>query len=578
MDDLSVKIKKLNYLYDNSRSSMAGVIGIATVVFFTLYGEVDNTNLAIWYAFSVSISIFRLSLLKKYNNTVITEQNIKKYTYIFSLFVYLTAISWAIIPFYILPENILYFIFVIIMIGGLTSGASISLAINNTLYKTFTLITLLPYIITLYFLDNEISTPILITLILYLIFTSSMSKKMSFILNNSIDLTYKNKNLIKELKKKAIEAEKASEAKSNFLSTMSHEIRTPLNAIIGFIKLLTKTEKDSTRLKYLNTIDQSSHSLLNVINDILDFSKIESGKFRLDFTEFDPKKELTDIYELYSEVASEGGVTLINSISDDLPKNIKTDKLRLKQIISNLVSNAIKFTPENKNVEFIAKFNKDNSSLYIEIKDEGIGIEKEKISLITDEFTQADNTTARKYGGTGLGLSIVLKLLKLLKSELHIDSEVDKGSRFYFNLQVNVLDAKEEIIEAEDENINFENKYILVAEDNKTNQMLIKLLLEDIGIDVKIANDGSEAEKFFKENKFDLVLMDINMPNKNGIEAMKSINEYQKNNENKVAIIALTANSVSGDREKYLDYGFENYLAKPIDTKQLIFVLKKYLT
>ncbi|MCW8839098.1 MAG: response regulator [Thiovulaceae bacterium] len=573
-----IEYKKLAYLYDNLKQSTIGLFGVSTVIFFLFKGEVTDINLNIWYISLTFTVIGRLILYRKYKGISINKVNFTLFKNLFTISVVVSATLWGIIPIMIFPENIIYQIFLVMMLGGMTSAASASLATNNMLYLLFVLISMIPFMYVIITLDNPIYKPLFITMVMYIIFLISSSKKMYELVNNSIALSYKNRDLIEKLEIKAEEANRAADAKSNFLSTMSHEIRTPLNAIIGFIKVLKQTEKDNKRLKYLNTIDESSYSLLNIINDILDFSKIESGKFRLDFTEFNPKKELQNIFELYLETASRNNITLINSISKDLPQNIRTDKLRLKQIISNLISNAIKFTPENKKVEFIAKFNKDTSSLYIEIKDEGIGIEKEKIPLITNEFTQADSTTARKYGGTGLGLSIVLKLLRLLKSELFISSELGKGSRFFFSINIQVLEFQDKIKEFQDEDVSFANKKILVAEDNKTNQMLVKLLLSDMYINVTIANDGLEAEKYFKENKFDLVLMDINMPNKNGIEAMEDINKYQNNFQNKVPIIALTANAVSGDKEKYLDYGFDNYLAKPIDNEQLLSVLKEYLT
>ena len=578
MNNTNIKIEKLNYLYKNLPSSLIGVVAISTVIYFVLQGEVLSTNLNIWYGLVLAVSSIRLFYYINYKKTVIDETNLNKHVKQFSIFAYITALIWASIPLYILPENILYVIFLALMLAGLISGALVTMAINNTLYRLYAIITLLPFIVTLYIIEDAITTPIMITIIMFLILVMVSSKKISVILNNSIEVTHKNKNLIIELEKKAVEAQKASEAKSSFLSTMSHEIRTPLNAIIGLIKVLKKNEKDNDKYKYLDTIDQSSYTLLNIINDILDFSKIESGKFKLDFIEFNPKKELDTISELYSEAASENGVTLVNKISNNLPKYIKTDKLRLKQIISNLISNSIKFTPENKNIEFIANFNKESSSLYIEIKDEGIGIEKDKISYITKEFTQADGSTARKYGGTGLGLSIVIKLLKILNSELKIDSNIGEGSSFSFKLDVEVIDSKNmEYYSSDNENILFNNKKVLVAEDNKTNQMLIKLLLNEFNIDITIADDGLIVEDYFKKNNYDLILMDINMPHRNGIDAMKNINYYQKDFNKKIPIVALTANAVSGDKEKYIKDGFNDYLSKPLDNEQLILVLKKYL-
>ena len=383
-------------------------------------------------------------------------------------------------------------------------------------------------------------------------------------------LERKNKEL--EIANKKIKA--ANKSKSNFLSVMSHEIRTPLNAILGFVQILKKNEEDKTKKKYLEIIDNSSHMLTNVINDILDISKIESGKFTLESVNFNPTEEFNLLYTLFEQNSIDKDVNIINSIASDLPLFLSSDILRIKQIISNLLSNAIKFTPSSKNIELKIEFDENKSVLFVEVRDEGIGISENNIDNVTKAFTQADNTTARKYGGTGLGLSIVTNLLKLFDSELKIESELSKGSRFSFELKVDLVDKnnfpKEEDKEIE---INFHHKKILVAEDNKTNQMLIKILLDDMNIDVTIANDGIETEDIFKKDKFDMILMDINMPNKNGIDAMLDIKQADKS----IPIIALTANATSGDRQKYIDLGFDDYLSKPIEMKSLITVLNKYL-
>jgi signal transduction histidine kinase/CheY-like chemotaxis protein len=577
-DKLKIRSEQLEYLYKNLLSAVIGVISVSLIIYFVLKNEVSFTNLNIWLSLVFLISFLRILLLQKYNKTEIDEKNIQKFETLFSFFAYMTALLWALIPILILPKDIMHIMFLVLMIGGLTAGAIVSLAINNNLYRAYALISLLPFVFVFLYNEHKMAFFVAITVITYLILLFVMSKKINMIINDSIELTQNNITLIEQLKQTAKEAQKASEAKSSFLSTMSHEIRTPLNAIIGFIKILKKTEKDQERYKYLETIDQSSYSLLNIINDVLDFSKIESGKFDLDFVEFDPKEELGSLYKLYCEAASQNGVTLINSISEDMPSRIKTDKLRLKQIISNLISNAIKFTPENKDIYFIARFNSSDSSIYVEIKDEGIGIAQEKISLITEEFMQADNTTARQYGGTGLGLAIVIKLLKLFGSELKIQSEPNVGSSFYFELDVEVLEESRYEKSAQiSENIDFSGKKILVAEDNPTNQMLIELLLNELKIKVTIANDGLQAQEMFKKDHFDMVLMDINMPNRNGIDAMKSINEYQKDSNMKVPVIALTANSISGDKERFLEEGFSDYISKPILMENLTAVLKKYI-
>jgi len=359
---------------------------------------------------------------------------------------------------------------------------------------------------------------------------------------------------------------------------MSHEIRTPLNAIMGFVQILKKGEDNRRKFKYLDIIDKSSALLTNVINDILDISKIESGKFNLVSEVFNPKEEFNSLYLLFEQNALEKGIYLINSISPEMPNALHGDILRIKQITSNLLSNAIKFTPRGKKVEFFVRYDKTTTLLSVKVIDEGIGISQENIKNISQAFVQADSAIAREYGGTGLGLSIATKLLHLFNSKLKIESVLNHGSIFSFEINLPFNEEKHEE-EKKDDRIeaSFEGKKILVAEDNRTNQMLIALILDELGIDISMANDGVEAEKIFEIDKFDLVLIDINMPKKNGQEAMKGIKKYEKlQGLISTPIVALTANAVNGDRENYLDAGFDEYLAKPIDSSELLRVLTKF--
>ena len=384
----------------------------------------------------------------------------------------------------------------------------------------------------------------------------------------------RNMNLELEIANKKAVA--ANEAKSSFLSVMSHEIRTPLNAILGFITILKNKEDDPKKYKFLDTIDKSSKTLTNIINDILDINKIESGNFELEMRSFKPEDEFNSLIHLFTQNASQKEIHLINNISSNLPEFICSDILRIKQIISNLLSNAIKFTPAHKNIIFTVSYNKNNSLLSFSLKDEGIGISKENIQRITQAFIQADNSVARRFGGTGLGLSIVEKLLELFGSKLHIQSELGCGSTFSFDIKVKEASYPEQNEETI-QNLDFHRKKVLVADDSQTNLFLIETILEEMNIEVTLAKDGVQAIDMFKNDRFNLILMDINMPNKNGIEAMQSIQKFEKLRRSPTPIIALTANSLDGDKQKYMSYGFDDYLTKPIDMKNFIKTLQNYL-
>ncbi|MEA3554256.1 MAG: ATP-binding protein [Campylobacterota bacterium] len=380
-------------------------------------------------------------------------------------------------------------------------------------------------------------------------------------------------------------ANQATKAKSEFLANMSHEIRTPLNAILGFIDILKEESQGRKSTKYIDIIKDSGQNLLQIIEDILDFSKIESGKLDIEKIDFDLKKELEVITYLFEAKCSSKNISLSLVFDDNLPKVINSDPLRIKQIIANLLSNAIKFTNDGKRI--VVKIAYSNNKINISVKDEGVGIASDKLNHIFEAFIQEDSSATRQYGGSGLGLSISLELTKLLGGELKVKSEVGVGSEFYFSIPA-VLgdDIKEE------KNIStvilFKDKKILLVEDNKANQTFMKVILKKLGLEFDIAEDGLEAIEYFKKNaptevtlgcSYDAILMDENMPNMGGIEATKHILKYeQEQNLEHTAIIALTANALKGDRERFLSAGMDEYLTKPVDKNRLNEILKSFIS
>ncbi|MDF1882342.1 response regulator [Sulfurimonas sp. SAG-AH-194-C21] len=365
----------------------------------------------------------------------------------------------------------------------------------------------------------------------------------------------------------SIDAEKSKE---QFLANMSHEIRTPLNAIMGFIKLL---KEEHENLNYLDIIDNSSKSLLQIINDILDFSKIESGKLDIDYHDFNPVNEFNATRDLFSSKCSEKSIQL-HVTFENMPEALVGDPLRIKQVINNLLSNAIKFTAENKNIYLNLKY--EDKALCISVIDEGIGISQEYQKTIFESFTQADISTTRKYGGTGLGLSISSSLVNLMGGKLNVKSKLGEGSEFYFSLplQIGKSVSTPKIV---NKHVDFSHLKILLVEDNKSNQLFMRVIFKKVNIKFDIANDGLEAIEMFKSSKYNLVFMDENMPNMNGIKATQEILRYEKEqNLQHTPIVALTANAFRGDREKFLDAGMDGYLTKPLDKNIFISTVQDF--
>jgi len=387
------------------------------------------------------------------------------------------------------------------------------------------------------------------------------------------------------LKEALISAQNADKVKTTFLANMSHEIRTPLNSIIGFSQVLTEVSQSSTKNhKYASIIESSAKSLLSIINDILDISKIESGNFNISIEKTNLKGIIEHVFELFSNRANDKKINFNLNYDENIPPCLITDGVRIRQVLSNFMSNAIKFTPQQGRVDFditlLAK-QKEKVSIRFMVKDSGIGIQKDKLKDIFNPFIQIDNNSNRKYEGTGLGLSICTHIINSLNSEIKIESEVDKGTSFWFDLELDVCteESKQTVLtKSLPKEVMFEGN-ILVAEDNLANQELISYLLEKFGVNFKIVKNGQEAVNSCKEEKFDLILMDINMPVLDGVQAFKQIREYEVKNDIKpTPISALTANAIKGDKEKFLEFGMNYYMSKPLNSTDLNKLFSIYLT
>jgi signal transduction histidine kinase/CheY-like chemotaxis protein len=403
-------------------------------------------------------------------------------------------------------------------------------------------------------------------------------------INQSLEEEIEKRTL--SLKEALLKAQNSDKVKSTFLANMSHEIRTPLNSIIGFSEILTNTENiDQSSKKYASIIEGSAKSLLTIINDILDISKIESGNFDINIKQTNLHEVSENVFELFLNRATDKRIDFLFKMDKNIPTCLLTDGIRIRQVLSNLINNAIKFTPENGKINFdisILEQNKNNIKLRFLIKDNGIGIPKNKIDNIFEPFIQVDNESNRKYEGTGLGLSICSHIIKLLDSRIEVSSQIDEGSSFWFDLDLEICSNNETFVEKIDKKIEINKEFsgnILVAEDNTLNQELIKYVLESLGLAYKIVSNGKEAVEEYKNNRYDLILMDINMPILDGVEAFKQIRSYEKeNNLKSVPISALTANAIKGDKEKFLDLGMDYYLSKPISVAKLKELFNIYLS
>lgn len=379
------------------------------------------------------------------------------------------------------------------------------------------------------------------------------------------------------------QAQSANRAKSNFLANMSHEIRTPMNAIIGFVDILYKKETVQKKLDKLKIIKDSSESLLSIIDDILDFSKIESGNTTIESLVFITVAPFVFITQLFQKKADEKNIKLLLNMDENLPKKAYGDITKIQQIYSNLLSNAIKFSQDNSSIEITVKPYK-KESLICHVKDFGLGIAPENYDKIFQPFMQEDDSTTRHFGGTGLGLSISRSLAQAMQGDLSVDSEINKGSTFSFHIELfkDIEKHTQKMTPLTEESVPITTSPIqasvLVVEDNKSNQLLMKMILEQLGVQPDIANNGLEAIEAYKAKDFNIILMDENMPQLSGTEATYEIRKIEKEKALKrIPIIAVTANALKEDKQRFLNSDMDDYISKPIDAMKLETVLRKHL-
>ena len=402
-------------------------------------------------------------------------------------------------------------------------------------------------------------------------------------------------------------AEQASRAKSQFLANMSHEIRTPMNGIIGVTDLLMSTSVSGRQRDYLLTINSSASSLLRIIDDILDFSRIEAGKLTLEDLDFNLVRLMDEVVELLGTQAAAKKIDMTVALDDDLPPRLRADASRLRQVLVNLVSNAVKFTREGGvvvqgqilDLDELAESSRarhladgKNALLRLRVRDSGIGIPPEHLSSLFEAFTQADNSTTRHFGGTGLGLTISKRLVELMGGRIGVESELGEGSTFWFEVPVgtsdepwvgesSIIELPAGFVEQVKQEIATRSKgYILIAEDNPVNRTVALGQLEELGFSARAVENGLEALQAMERERFDLILMDCQMPKLDGYETARQIRAREaasSSEQEPVWILAVTAHAMKGDRERCLEAGMDDYLAKPFRSSDLAKKLNHWL-
>lgn len=387
-------------------------------------------------------------------------------------------------------------------------------------------------------------------------------------------------------KEREAEAKKASQAKTDFLASMSHEIRTPLNAILGMADTLSETNLSEEQFEYLTVLRNSGKALYNIINDILDLSRIESGKLEIEHIEFSIHNLVKETVSLFLMKAKSKGINISYSLHEEISENMKGDSTRIQQILINLIGNAMKFT-ETGSIQVNVLLSENKKNLILIVEDTGIGIPKEKLVSIFESFTQVDSSTTRKYGGTGLGLTITKKLIMMMGGEISVQSELGKGSKFIIQIPYEGLVHRDSSIHQHwlglelPEPEQFPKCKLLLAEDSEENIFVIKTFLRKYPIDLVVAYNGIDALQKFQSYEFDIILMDMQMPEMDGIEATKQIRLYEQNHQvdplEAIPIIAISANVQKEDISKSFLAGVTSYLSKPVRKIEILKLIYFYL-
>ena len=524
------------------------------------------------------------------------------------LAVLFTGIGWGVTSILMFPyKQIEQIILAFILVGVSASG--VTYAQVGWVYFGYVGFVLLPLMLRLFYVGGEVYYAMSAMTGFFLGVMIMAAYRMYKSSTDALELSYKNEELIQnltlarndlerlnldlteeidhvkriesELKLAKDHAEQMSQVKGEFLANMSHEIRTPMNGVMGTLQLLEGTQLTDSQQEYVRTAHKSADALLAILNDILDLSKIEAGKLDIEIIPFDLREVVLDLVALHSLKAEQKGVTLEYDIDEQLPHTVAGDPTRIRQILINLVSNALKFTHDGAVNVRLSVISQDQKrvNIKVEVNDSGIGISEAVQEKLFNAFTQADGSTTRKYGGTGLGLAIVKQLVEMMQGELGVESSDGEGTTFWFKL---TLGASKALPEASDTDIEGWDEMlegrVLLVEDNPINQMVAAKMLEKLGLEPLPVANGKEAVDLLKTERVDLVLMDCQMPVMDGFAATREIREReQRQGQSRLPIVAMTANVMEGDRERCLESGMDEYLGKPVKLDELEKIIRRVL-